>query len=158
MTVLDQKCPWARLTAAMQGWVQCETVCISRISLGAPEAPLKPPRRRWIRQPAQKAAKTQRTPLPGLWALQMLLHGEAVPVLLTAPCALPGAGPVAACAWLSPAAESGTRVPAGHGLRGGTGQRRVGRPRGAKAIVLDWRILTKMAREKQIGREMNKLY
>lgn len=47
---------------------------------------------------------------------------------------------------------------AGHGLRGSTGRRRAGRPRGAKAIVLDWRILTQMAREKQIGREMNKLY
>lgn len=58
----------------------------------------------------------------------------------------------------SAGAERGSWDPAGHGLRGGTGQRRARRPRGAKAIVLDWRILTQMAREKQIGREMNKLY
>lgn len=34
----------------------------------------------------------------------------------------------------------------------------VARSRGAKAIILVWRILTQTAREKQIGREMNKLY
>lgn len=58
----------------------------------------------------------------------------------------------------SAGAERGSWDLAGHGLSGATGQRRAGRPRGAKAIVLDWRILTQMAREKQIGGEMNKLY
>lgn len=82
----------------------------------------------------------------------------AVPFLRRAPRALPGAGPVEPAPRCARLRNAEPGAPAGHGLCGGTGRRRAGRPRGAKAIVLDWRMLTQMAREKQIGREMNKLY
>lgn len=39
LKLLDQHHPWARLTAAMQGCVQFETIRDSRISFGAPKAP-----------------------------------------------------------------------------------------------------------------------
>lgn len=76
--------------------------------------------------------------------LLLLVHGKPLSFLL-----LLSGGPDP-----FPPVPSRTRP----GLRAGAGWQRAGRPRGARAIVLDWRILTQMAREKQIGREMNKLY
>lgn len=82
--------------------------------------------------------------------LKLCIHSE---LFHTQTTSSPGTRLVTACAQ-----QEAHEATARHGLCGGTGQQRGRRPRGGKGIVLDWRIVTQMAREKQIGREMNKLY